>query len=141
MEYVIVVSAVIFRENYILLAKRSMNEDVLPGYWGIPGGKVEIRENGDAVLEKELQREISEEVGIRIKNIGYLESHFVKTPNGHKIHICFVADYDAGKAQALQETEEVAWLDFNKIKKLKLTPYTSERIKLAFISRKSHVKR
>ena len=53
--YTIVITAVIFnKENRVLLAKRNMKEEILPGYWGIPGGKAETRESVNNFLESEL---------------------------------------------------------------------------------------
>jgi 8-oxo-dGTP diphosphatase len=127
--YKIIVAAVIFNsEGKILLAKRSMDEDFFPGFWGLPGGKVEIRGNIDNVLEVELKREVLEEVGIKIKNLRYLESHLNESK---KVNISFVAELDKGTPKPLEDTEKVEWLDLEEAKKLQLTPHTLERLILA----------
>ncbi len=41
-KHIIFVGAFIFREGKLLLAQRSFEENHLPGYWAVPGGKVEI---------------------------------------------------------------------------------------------------
>jgi mutator protein MutT len=57
-----VVAAIIRRANKILITRRF--DDVhLPGYWEFPGGKVEMSES----LESALEREILEELGIKIR--------------------------------------------------------------------------
>ena len=57
-----VVAAIIRRSNKILITRRF--DDVhLPGYWEFPGGKVEPDESLPAALE----REILEELGVRIR--------------------------------------------------------------------------
>lgn len=125
----IVLASVIFnQEGKILLGKRSEDEDVLPGYWGLPGGNIHTIGNIQNVLQEELKREILEEVGIRIDNLTFLENH---SHESGKINICFMSNHLSGKAKALDETEEVKWLDFSKIKEFKLTPHTFERIELA----------
>lgn len=78
-EYIVVVSAVIFNtEKKILIAKRSEDEDVLPGYFGIPGGKVEEDSNTSDVLIHAVKREIMEEVGIEVEVLSLLNSHIGK---------------------------------------------------------------
>lgn len=39
------VSVVIFNNNKILIQKRSSDEDVFPGLWGIPGGTLNQQMN------------------------------------------------------------------------------------------------
>ena len=126
----IVIAAVIFNsDKLVLLAKRSMTEDVLPGYWGIPGGKVESRGNIPDILESEIKREIHEEVGIDIKNLRYIESHLNESG---KLNICFVSEIDKGEPKPLDETEEIGWFTLKQAEEMKLTPHTLERLKLAY---------
>ena len=129
--YKLVLSTVMFNsEKKILLGKRSMDENVLPGYWGLPGGKAEYRESISDFLEVELKREIMEEVGVNIENIKYLESH-LNGPSG-KVNICFISYIKEGDIpEALDETEEVGWFSLEEAKELQLTPNTIERIELA----------
>lgn len=48
----IVLTCAILKGNRILLGKRSEDEDVLPGYWGLPGGNVTTIGNIQDILEK-----------------------------------------------------------------------------------------
>ena len=59
---IIVVAAIIRRNGKILITRR-LDDVHLPGLWEFPGGKVEAYETLDAALE----REIFEELGIRIR--------------------------------------------------------------------------
>ena len=127
--YKVVIAAVILNDkNEVLLAKRSMKEDVLPGYWGIPGGKVDIRGNIQDVLEAELKREVLEEVGVKITDLNYLESHLHESG---KINLCFTARISEGVPQPLDETEKVDWFSLFEAKKMQLTPHTLDRIERA----------
>ncbi|GEM_PF-5342115 len=49
-----------------------MDENVLHSYCDIPCGKIELSGNIQDILEKELQREAQEEVGIKIKDVLYI---------------------------------------------------------------------
>lgn len=129
--YKIVISAVIFnKEGKVLLAKRSLDEEVLPGYWGIPGGKAETREDTKWFLESELKREIKEEIGITIKDLHFIENHLHGASG--KVQMCFMANMDSGNPKALEEVEEVNWFGLEEMKKMQLTPMTLERVKLAY---------
>lgn len=81
-------------KNEILLVKRSINSGEDPGTWSRPGGKVEFGERIEAAVE----REVEEEVGIKVRamrllnvtqyiengkhwiSFGYLVEHLVGTP-------------------------------------------------------------
>lgn len=58
----LVTAAVIIEQGRLLLVRRSPNQP-LPGYWELPGGKVEQGES----LEDCLVRELYEELGVRAK--------------------------------------------------------------------------
>ncbi len=54
-----VTAAIIFKNNYVLLTRRSTGQN-LEGYWEFPGGKIENNETPQECLE----RELSEELGV-----------------------------------------------------------------------------
>ena len=82
--YVLVTVIVVNKEGRYLIAKRADWEKNFPGRWTVPGGKLEVL---DYVLRKKdtphhwyntfeglAEREIMEEVGLEIGNIGYVTS-------------------------------------------------------------------
>ncbi len=91
--FYVVPNAVVYRESdgKCLILKRSETEKVFPGFWAIPGGKLEHDDfdmakpdrilSGDVVnfinpLGKLLQREIREEAGIEVdENVVYRQKH------------------------------------------------------------------
>ena len=85
----------------LLLAR---NHRFAPGRYSVIAGYVEPGET----LEECAQREVSEEVGIRIKNIRYFGSQPWPFPNS--LMIGFTAEYDGGEF-ALEEAEiaEAGW--------------------------------
>lgn len=122
------VAAIILNEKKeILLAKRSMTEDVLPGVWGIPGGTVDSLGDIPDILESEVQREIFEEVGISVKNLQYVESHM---NHKGKVNICFVCEILSGTPSKSDEVDEVGWFTLHEAEKMELTPHTMDRINL-----------
>lgn len=125
----IVLACAIIKNEKVLLGKRSEDEDVLPGYWGLPGGNITTIGNIQDIIEKELKREMLEEVGVEIGNIEYVESH---SHEKQIINMFFVAEIIDGEPKALDETEEIGWFSFEEAKRLKLTPHTLERLEKVF---------
>jgi 8-oxo-dGTP diphosphatase len=118
--YKVITSVVIFnKEGKFLLQRRSLDEDVLPGYWGVPGGKVELRGAMDDLLEIEAKREVKEEVGLEITNLKYFNSHMSEDS---KIIVFFTADYKEGEPKPLDGTDKVGWYTLEDIGEFKLTP-------------------
>jgi 8-oxo-dGTP pyrophosphatase MutT (NUDIX family) len=80
----IVVTGILVKNGKYLIAKRADREKAFPGKWTVPGGKLEVLDyalkqkdtssHWYNVLENLLKREIKEEVGLEIKNIGYVTS-------------------------------------------------------------------
>lgn len=95
-------------KNQVLLAKRSKTEDVYPGLWCIPGGKLE---NTDSCLEEGLRREVKEEIGIEISDIILIKDDTNCKPDVNKLYLIFSAKHSSGNPQSLDSTEEVAWFD------------------------------
>lgn len=123
------VSAVIFNDDKILILKRAMDEEVFPGLWGIPGGTVEMT---DETLDSALDREVLEEVGIKINNFQMIQNNIrVKEMYG-MVYIVFAADYVSGEPKAMEGTEQVSWMNYEDIDKLEFTPKTVDVIKMAY---------
>ncbi|VVB79440.1 Nucleoside triphosphatase NudI [uncultured archaeon] len=80
----VTVTGIIVKEGKFLIAKRAGWEKAFPNRWTVPGGKVKVLDyslrkkdtphHWYNVLEENLAREIKEEVGLGIKNIGYVTS-------------------------------------------------------------------
>ena len=75
-EFKIITSLVIVdKDNKILLGKRSEDEDVFPGLWSVPGGKVEHGPAMIDVLEDNIKKEMLEEIGVEVQIDEYIQSH------------------------------------------------------------------
>jgi len=77
-------TGIVIKEGKYLIAKRAEWEKAFPNRWTVPGGKLKVM---DYVLKKKdtahhwyhifedlVRREIKEEVGLEIENLGYLAS-------------------------------------------------------------------
>lgn len=80
----VVVTGILVKEGKYLIVKRAESEKAFPGKWTVPGGKIEVKDYLDkpkdtshhwyAVLETALRREMLEETGLEIRDIGYVTS-------------------------------------------------------------------
>jgi 8-oxo-dGTP diphosphatase len=70
------VKAFVFNEDNDLLILRRQNDDAGAGQWDLPGGCIELNEN----QEDALQREVKEETNLRIENIKKLKIVTLKIP-------------------------------------------------------------
>lgn len=73
----IVVAALIEKDNKYLIARRSTGSNDVLGKWEFPGGKVEENESDKQAIE----REIKEEFGMEIKAIRFLKNNVYNYPD------------------------------------------------------------
>jgi len=116
--HVVLVTAAIKKGNKYLVAQRSKDDPQTPLFWFFPGGKVEA-EMGNGIIEKTLDREIMEEVGVKIKNPKLiLNNGFLRISGHHVIGLTFLCDYVKGTAKPLEDQEKVMWGTLDEIRKL-----------------------
>lgn len=131
----VAITAIVRNKNKYLIVRRSKHKKRFPGYWTIPGGKLEtsdytrLKRDSDHrwqrynnVLERALIRELKEEVGIKVKNVEYLTSLAVIHGDGNpSIVISCSADYVSGKVKLQkEENDKFAWATLEQAKKYKL---------------------
>jgi 8-oxo-dGTP pyrophosphatase MutT (NUDIX family) len=84
LHYISVTGILVNKEGKFLITKRADWEKAFPGKWTVPGGKLEVldyalKEKDTSshwynILENVLRREVMEETGLEIQNIGYVTS-------------------------------------------------------------------
>lgn len=105
----VAVSAFIIRNGRLLLLKRREDDDFLPGYWEVPGGKIEEHES----IEEGAVRETQEEAGIEVsigKVFGYFE---YVSGNGKKtVNLNFLCQMEADTTANVGsgEMERAEWV-------------------------------
>lgn len=107
----VAIVVIIKKDGKILLGKRKGSHG--DGTWAMPGGHLEFKEK----IFDCAHREISEEVGIKIKNLKhgpYTEDYFEKE-NKHYITIFVISDYESGEVKNLEpdRCESWEWYDWN----------------------------
>jgi len=138
--YIAVTGIIRNSDGKYLICKRSPNEKVFPNKWCVPGGKVQKRDFVDTpkntkdhwfdIFERTLIKEISEETGLKIKNIGYVSNLALIRPNGFStIIVSLHAQHDEGEVK-LNEAELVdyAWVSLDEAKNYDLIENIYEQI-------------
>ncbi len=128
----IAITAIIEKDGKYLIVRRSKNKKRFPGMWVVPGGRLEASDYLELpkdtkhywynVLERTLRREVSEEVGVEIKNIEYLTSLATVHGDGSpSLVISCTAEYVSGDL-ILQEEEldAHAWVTLEEAKQYEL---------------------
>lgn len=114
MKTIEVVAAIIIKNEKILAVQKGKAKfDYVSYKWEFPGGKVEIDES----LEQALQREILEELNIRIIPKELLITVEHTYPDFHLIMHCFICDYKH-RAICLTEHIELKWLEQSELNNL-----------------------
>jgi|TARA_Y100000310_G_scaffold82857_1_gene79466 8-oxo-dGTP diphosphatase len=78
-KFVVIITAIVLNEdNKFLLVKRKENQEIHPGKWLLPGGKLEEDES----LFQALKREIKEETNLEIEDYNkYINDYIFERPN------------------------------------------------------------
>lgn len=124
-----------------LLAQRGKGDAHQAGAWSLPGGNVES-EIEIGILEKTLQREIKEEVGIEVGDamrLIYNNSFMREADNSHVVNLTFLCDWKSGEPKPLEDTAEVNWFTLEELRNFKNPPdYLEKEIKqlVSFLSNK-----
>lgn len=114
---VIVVAALIKKDNKILIARRSTGDESLLGKWEFPGGKVESGENEYQAIE----REIKEEFELNIHARSFLTNNVFQYPTKTVDLRLYSCDYVSGNFK-LHDHSEYKYIDRNELLNYDLAP-------------------
>ncbi|MBI2628812.1 NUDIX domain-containing protein [Candidatus Pacearchaeota archaeon] len=123
----IVVTGILVKDGKYLITKRAEWEKAFPNKWTVPGGKLEVldyalrkkdtSEHWYNVLENSLKREIMEEVGLNIKNMGYVTSLvYIRPDEIPCLIISLFAEPEDGEIKLCDALTDFAWIDLSDAK-------------------------
>lgn len=132
--YSILVNAAVFKDNKILVARRSNKEKHQAGKWCLPGGKLEEDDVVLWALEKTAKREVLEETGLSVLPIRLIYNNTFKhlEDNQSTLAIVFLCFWKAGRAQPLEDTQEVKWITKEEIDDFQFPPNVKKYIRAGF---------
>lgn len=107
------VGVILVKDNKVLLLKRKNAHG--EGTWGFPGGHLELNEE----IEDCVQREVEEETGIKVNNIKLagLTNDIFKKENKHYITIFMICDWESGEAEIKEQEKCMAqgWFEWENL--------------------------
>jgi len=117
---------VINEKNEVLLIKRSAKARTEPGSWSRPGGQVEFGET----VEHAVEREMEEEVGIKVKAVKLLDMTQIIEEGKHWIAFGYLATYISGTPinKEPDKHEEIKWFSLDNLPE-NLNSYTANSIR------------
>ena len=117
--------AVIRGERFLVVVRADGIKDA-PGALVFPGGKVEVEDGPDDVLETAVRREVLEETGITISpDLEYVRSLFYELDDGSPVvDTLFLGRYQEGESHITDTNEvaEVKWMTAEEILAHERTP-------------------
>ncbi len=115
MRIIPVVRALVVKDDKILLGKREMNDGFLPGYWTIPGGKVEPGER----LLNALKREMKEETNLDVERAELVKVDEQFHDDHHHI-IFYFRTHVSGNPKPGSELDDISWFRGSELKNLEM---------------------
>ena len=118
----VVVGILLNKNGEILIAKRRNNQ-FMPGYWELPGGKIEVGEN----KKSSLKRELFEELGVNVKKSSLKHTMSHKYPDKFVKLWIYNVDKHSGEPSG-QEEQDISWCSLDQLNNYKLLPTMREII-------------
>lgn len=124
-------TGIICKDNRFLIVKRAGFEKAFPNKWTVPGGKLDsqdyLNRPKDAselwynVIEDLVEREIKEEVNLKVKNLQYVTSMTYVRPDGlPALIVSLAADYENGEVTLCKALTDFAWVTADEAKQFDL---------------------
>jgi len=112
--HLVITNAWIQKWDKYLIAQRSKTDPYKPGYRWLVGWKLDYKEWYD-ILQNNVKKEIQEEVWIEVDNIKLI-GNFMTTTKNTIIYTTFHCLWKSGEARALEDTEDIKWLNLEELK-------------------------
>lgn len=140
--FIVNVEGAVWKNDRWLIIERSKKEEHAGGLLALVGGKAEMEGDTSDILERTVKREISEEVGVKVKDrLDYVHStSFITDADVNVVNVVFLCEYDDGEAfpKSPDEVEKVLWLTSEEIFSHPKAPiYLKESIKKADLMKSS----
>lgn len=128
----IAVGGFLVKDDKVLIVRRSQNEKFLPGYYELPGGKVDFGENPATSLA----REFLEETNLKVEAVKpyRIFSYVSENNQRHTVEIVYLVKIvDNGNDLKLSDAhDDYRWVPNSDLKKYKISDEIVKNIKEGF---------
>ena len=107
------VEGAVYKDDKWLIIRRGSKEEHAGGLLSFVGGTVEDQGDSKGIIESTLQRELFEEVGVRVENVEYLQNTSFKLDKGGAvINLVFLCEWKEGEPfrKSPDEVEDIYWM-------------------------------
>ena len=138
----VVATCIVVKNGKYLITKRAEWEKNSPGKWTVPGGKLETKDymsrdydtGGNQwynVAEDVVRREVKEEAGVEIKNIGYVTSlTYIRHDGIPCLIISLYADWDSNEVALCDAMTDHKWVSLEEAKNYDLIEGIYEELEM-----------
>lgn len=131
-QFIGVSAFIVDSDNKVLIVERARDDNFMPGFFELPGGKIDFGETA----EEALVRECKEEVGLDVKAIKPYStfSYTAKQDTEHAIDIQFVVRVvkDDTEVKLSDEHESFQWITVEEVENYKFSDEMRKVIKKGF---------
>jgi 8-oxo-dGTP pyrophosphatase MutT (NUDIX family) len=134
-------TAILVKDGKYLIAKRAEWEKAFPGKWTVPGGKLKVLDyvlkqkdtsvHWYNVIEDLVKREVMEEVGLGMKNIGYVTSlAYMRDDEIPSLIISLYGEPEGDEVKLSNELTDYKWVSLEEAKNYELIDGIYEELEI-----------
>ncbi len=130
----VVSTGLLMKDNKVLVIQRSQREEFLPGYYELPGGKVDFGEDPTEALAREFKEEV--DLNVQIGSPYHTFSYISENGNRHTVEILYkVRLSDEANQQEIKLSEDhndSKWIGIEQLDQLKMSKEIKSCIQKGF---------
>ncbi|MBH8601382.1 NUDIX domain-containing protein [Thermoactinomyces sp. CICC 23799] len=128
----IVVSGFLHHQGKVLVIQRSLDETFLPGFFELPGGKVDFGEDPSDALKREFREEVSLDVSV----IGPYRTFSYVSDEGrrHTVEIVYFVQLDSNEITLRLSPAHISyrWVNLEDLDQLQASNEIKQNIRIGF---------
>lgn len=129
-QFIGVSAFIVNSDNRALIVERAHDDSFMPGYFELPGGKIDFGETAEEALTREAKEEVALDVEV-VKPYSTF-SYTAKQNTEHAIDIQYIVRADNTEVKLSDEHESYKWIGADEIENFKFSDEMKAVIKKGF---------